>query len=157
MCYYPKATDKKSFTFVSWGYQQICKDIKLPKHSYLPPTLPSETAKWITVWREKTLTEMFWNNRGLSLLFIKSKFHSSYWSSQGSHGIKARIECVKHCSSYVFPILPVLWAMHTGHSLILKESPEEQSHFTAQIKCDPESVSLSALVAEISARLLFGA
>lgn len=107
LCYYLEATDKKSFTSVSWGYQQICKDINLPKHSYLPPTLPSETEKWITVWGEKTLMEMCWNNWGTSLLFIKGRFHSSYWSSLGPLGIKARIEMCK--------VLFFIYSPHTAN------------------------------------------
>ena len=153
---YPKAMNKEYFTSFSWGYQKICKDINLHKHSYLPPTLTSETEKWITVWGEKDFMEICWNNWGLSLLFIKGRFQSSYWSPLGSLGIKARIEtCI--VLHIFFPILPVLWAMYTGHPLNLKESPEEQPHFTAQIKCDPESVSLSTLAAENSATLSFGA
>lgn len=44
----------KLLYFCLLGYQQICKDINLLKYSYLPPTQPLETEKWIIVRGKKS-------------------------------------------------------------------------------------------------------
>lgn len=103
VCYYPEATDKKILYFCLMGIPAHLQRYKPPQTQLSSPTLTSETEKWITVGGEKTLMEMCWNNWGLSLLFIKGRFHSSYWSSLGSLGIKARIEICKVLFFIYFP------------------------------------------------------
>lgn len=129
----PWSYRQKILYFCLMGLPADLQRQKPPQMQLPSPHLALETEKRTTVWGEKNLMEMCWNNWGLSLVFIKGRFHSSYWSSLRSLGIKARIEMHK-----------VLFFLQ--FSLILKESPEEQSYFTAQVKCDPESVSLSILV-----------
>lgn len=69
--------------------------------------------------------EMCWNNWGLSLLFIKGRFHGSYWSSVGSLGIKARIKMCKVLFFMSFRHTASLVSYAHRAFLDLKERPED--------------------------------